>query len=86
MPAGWNLGFNGDRLLRLTLGRGFAKDLRYVATGLGVAVGDISITVLVTLEGLPIRAIGAETLVSVRCPKCLIPRRSLRKRNKYRWP
>ncbi len=63
--GGMGLGFNGAQLLGLTIGGCFANDLRYVAADLGVAVGDISISVSVTLEGSPIRAIGAEMLVSL---------------------
>ena len=63
--GGMGLGFNGAQLLGLTIGGCFANDLRYVASDLGAAVGDISISVSVTLEGSPIRAIGAEMLVSV---------------------
>lgn len=63
--GGMGLGFNGAQLLALAIGGCFANDLRYVAADLGVAVGEISISVSVTLEGSPIRAIGAEMLVSV---------------------
>jgi len=43
--GGMGLGFNGAQLLGLTIGGCFANDLRYVAADLGVAVGDISISV-----------------------------------------
>lgn len=62
--GGMGLGFNGAQLLGLTIGRCFANDLRYVAAELGVTIGDISISFSVTLEGSPIRAVGAEMLVS----------------------
>jgi organic hydroperoxide reductase OsmC/OhrA len=63
--GGMGLGFNGAQLLGLAIGGCFANDLRYVAADLGVAVGDISISVSVALEGSPIRAVGAEMLLSV---------------------
>ena len=63
--GGMGLGFNGAQLLGLAVGGCFANDLRYVAADTGVAVGDISISVSVALEGSPIRAVGAEMLVSV---------------------
>ncbi len=63
--GGMGLGFNGAQLLGLTIGGCFANDLRYVAADLGVSVGDISISVSVALEGSPIRAVGAEMLISV---------------------
>lgn len=62
--GGMGLGFNGAQLLVLTIGRCFANDLRYVAAELGVTIGDISISFSVTLESSPIRAVGAEMLVS----------------------
>jgi len=63
--GGMGLGFNGAQLLGLTIGGCFANDLRYVAADLGVAVGEISISVSVALEGSPVRAVGAEMLISV---------------------
>lgn len=63
--GGMGLGFNGAQLLGLTIGGCFANDLRYVAADLGVSVGEISISVSVTLEGSPVRAVGAEMLISV---------------------
>lgn len=63
--GGMGLGFNGAQLLGLAVGGCFANDLRYVAAEMGVAVGDISISVSVALEGSPIRAVGVDMLVSV---------------------
>jgi len=63
--GGMGLGFNGAQLLGLTIGGCFANDLRYVAADLGMAVGEISISVSVALEGSPLRAVGAEMLISV---------------------
>lgn len=63
--GGLGLGFNGAQLLGLTIGGCFANDLRYVAADLGLAVGEISISVSVALEGAPIRAVSAEMQVVV---------------------
>lgn len=63
--GGMGLGFNGAQLLGLTIGGCFANDLRYVAEELGLDVGEISISVSVALEGVPVRATSAEMLVSV---------------------
>ena len=63
--GGMGLGFNGAQLLGLAVGGCFANDLRYVAADMGVAVGDISISVSVALEDSPIRAVGVDMLVSV---------------------
>ena len=63
--GGMGLGFNGAQLLALTIGGCFANDLRYLAADLGRPIGDIAITVAVSLEGAPIRATGAEMKVSV---------------------
>jgi organic hydroperoxide reductase OsmC/OhrA len=63
--GGMGLGFNGAQLLGLTIGGCFANDLRYVATDMGVAIGDISISVDVELDGDPIIAVGATMRVSV---------------------
>jgi organic hydroperoxide reductase OsmC/OhrA len=63
--GGMGLGFNGAQLLALTIGGCFANDLRYVAAGLDRPVGDITISVSVTLEGDPIRATAADMTVAV---------------------
>jgi organic hydroperoxide reductase OsmC/OhrA len=63
--GGMGLGFNGAQLLGLSIGGCFANDLRYVAAEMGVAVSEISIAVTVSLEGTPIRAVGADMQVSV---------------------
>jgi organic hydroperoxide reductase OsmC/OhrA len=63
--GGMGLGFNGAQLLGLTIGGCFANDLRYVATDMGVAIGDISISVGVELDGDPIIAVGATMRVTV---------------------
>lgn len=63
--GGMGLGFNGAQLLGLAIGGCFANDLRYVAADSGRSIGDISISVSVTLEGAPIRAVAAEMKVAV---------------------
>jgi len=63
--GGMGLGFNGAQLLGLTIGGCFANDLRYIATDMGVAIGDISISVDVELDGDPIIAVGATMRVHV---------------------
>jgi organic hydroperoxide reductase OsmC/OhrA len=63
--GGMDLGFNGAQLLGFTIGGCFANDLRYVAADLGVSIGEITITVDVTLEGDPIRATAADMRVKV---------------------
>ena len=62
--GGMGLGFNGAQLLGLAIGGCFANDLRYVAEELGLSIGEISISVSVALEGVPVRATSAEMLVS----------------------
>jgi organic hydroperoxide reductase OsmC/OhrA len=66
--GGMGLGFNGAQLLGLTIGGCFANDLRYVAAELGLTLGEISISVSISLEGIPIRAVGAEMQVMVSMP------------------
>lgn len=63
--GGMGLGFNGAQLLALTIGGCFANDLRYLAADLDRPVGDIAITVAVSLDGSPIRATAAEMTVTV---------------------
>jgi organic hydroperoxide reductase OsmC/OhrA len=61
--GGRGLGFNGAQLLALTIGGCFCNDLRYVAHAMGVALGNISVSVAVDLEGDPILATGAVMVV-----------------------
>lgn len=77
--GGLGLGFNGGQLLALAIGGCFCNDLRYVAHERGVALGKISLTVTVELEGDPLLATAA--FMSVACemldgsdPKDLIER------------
>lgn len=63
--GGLGLGFNGAQLLGLSIGGCFANDLRYVAAGQGVEIGEIAISVTVNLDGEPIIATGAEMKVNV---------------------
>jgi organic hydroperoxide reductase OsmC/OhrA len=62
--GGLGLGFNGAQLLALTVGGCFCNDLRYVAHANGIALGKISVSVTVRLEGDPILATAATMLVS----------------------
>jgi organic hydroperoxide reductase OsmC/OhrA len=62
--GGLGLGFNGAQLLALTVGGCFCNDLRYVAHANGIALGKISVSVTVQLEGDPILATAATMLVS----------------------
>jgi organic hydroperoxide reductase OsmC/OhrA len=63
--GGRGLGFNGAQLLALTIGGCFCNDLRYVAHGMGVALGNITVSVTVDLEGDPILATSA--VMTVNC-------------------
>jgi organic hydroperoxide reductase OsmC/OhrA len=62
--GGRGLGFNGAELLGLAIGGCFANDLRYTADAMGVALGDIGLTVTVTLEGDPLLATAASMAVT----------------------
>jgi organic hydroperoxide reductase OsmC/OhrA len=62
--GGRGLGFNGAQLLALTIGGCFCNDLRYVAHAKGVALGKISVSVTVELDGNPLLATGATMVVS----------------------
>lgn len=63
--GGMGLGFNGAQLLGLAIGGCFANDLRYVSADLGRPIGDIAISVSITLDGSPIRAVAADMKVLV---------------------
>jgi organic hydroperoxide reductase OsmC/OhrA len=63
--GGKGLGFNGGQLLALAIGGCYCNDLRYAAHELGVEIGEISVTVTLDLEGIPLIATGA--VLSVRC-------------------
>ena len=62
--GGQGLGFNGAQLLALTIGGCFCNDLRYVAHAKGVALGKISVSVTVELDGDPLLATAATMVVS----------------------
>ena len=75
--GGSGLGFNGGQLLALAVGGCYCNDLRYVAHDLGVAIGEIAVTVHLELDGVPLVATSA--ILSVKCttldgsdPKTLI--------------
>lgn len=59
------LGFNGAQLLALAIGGCYCNDLRYAAHDLGAAIGEISVTVRLELEGTPLIATSA--VLSVKC-------------------
>ena len=61
--GGLGLGFNGAQLLALAIGGCFCNDLRYVADEMGVALGEIAVTVTVELEGDPLLATAAAMAV-----------------------
>ncbi|EPR23312.1 MULTISPECIES: OsmC family protein [Agrobacterium] len=63
--GGMGLGFNGGQLLALAIGGCYCNDLRYVAHDVGVAIGEIEVTVKLELDGAPLIATNA--VLSVRC-------------------
>lgn len=62
--GGQGLGFNGAQLLALALGGCFCNDLRYTADAMQVALGRISVSVTMELDGTPLLAMAAEMTVS----------------------
>ena len=63
--GGLGLGFNGAQLLAFAIGGCFCNDLRYVADRTGAALGTISVTVAVELDGDPLLMTGAT--MTVKC-------------------
>ena len=63
--GGMGLGFNGAQLLGLAIGGCYCNDLRYAAHDLAVALGEISVTVRIELEGSPL--VATKAVLSVRC-------------------
>jgi organic hydroperoxide reductase OsmC/OhrA len=63
--GGMGLGFNGAQLLALAIGGCYCNDLRYVAHDMGVAIGEIGVTVTVAMEGTPLIVTGATLAVHV---------------------
>ena len=63
--GGMGLGFNGAQLLALAIGGCFCNDLRYVAQEMGVGLGAIEVSVVLTLAGDPLLAMAAA--MSVKC-------------------
>jgi organic hydroperoxide reductase OsmC/OhrA len=57
---------NGAQLLALTIGGCFCNDLRYVANAIGEELGTIPISAAVELEGDPILATAATTMVACK--------------------
>ncbi|MDR7031784.1 OsmC family protein [Mesorhizobium sp. BE184] len=62
--GGKGLGFNGGQMLALAIGGCFCNDLRYVAHGMGVALGRIAVSVTLELDGEPLLATSATITVS----------------------
>ena len=62
--GGKGLGFNGGQMLALAIGGCFCNDLRYVAHGMGVALGRIAVSVTLELDGEPLLATSATMTVS----------------------
>ena len=63
--GGLGLGFNGAQLLALAIGGCYCNDPRYVAHDMGVAIGEIGVTVTVAMEGAPLIVTGATLSVHV---------------------
>jgi organic hydroperoxide reductase OsmC/OhrA len=63
--GGMGLGFNGAQLLGLALGGCYCNDLRYAAHDLGVAIGEIAVTVQIELDGSPL--VATHAVLTVRC-------------------
>ena len=63
--GGMGLGFNGGQLLALANGGCYCNDLRYVAHDLGVAIGEIEVTVKLEIDGAPL--VVTDAVLSVRC-------------------
>ncbi|SMX23980.1 OsmC family protein [Boseongicola aestuarii] len=62
--GGLGIGLNGAQMLALAIGGCFCNDLRYTAEELGVALGEISIDVTLSLEGTPLVATLAQMNVT----------------------
>lgn len=63
--GGQGLGFNGGQLLGLAIGGCLCNDLYYVAHEMGVRLTSVSVDVVVTFEGSPLLATGADVQVRV---------------------
>jgi len=61
--GGQGLGFNGAQLLGLALGGCFCNDLRYAAYELGVALGEITVSVTLELGETPLITKSARLFV-----------------------
>lgn len=64
--GGQGLGFNGAQLLALAIGGCFCNDLRYAGHEMGIAIGEISVHVVLQLDGFPLVAVGADLAVNCK--------------------
>ncbi len=62
--GGMGLGFNGGQLLALALGGCFCNDLRYVSSEMNVQLDNISVNVVIELDGDPLITKAATMQVS----------------------
>ncbi len=83
--GGQGLGFNGGQLLALAIGGCFCNDLRYVAHGMGVKLGKISVTVTLDMDGEPLLSQAARLDVACRNPRRLRPRHGYRSVEENAW-
>lgn len=63
--GGQGLGFNGGQLLGLAIGGCFCNDLYYVAHEMGITLTSVAVDVIVTFDGAPLRATGADVRIAV---------------------
>jgi organic hydroperoxide reductase OsmC/OhrA len=66
VAGGGGVGFNGGQLLALAIGGCLCNDLRYAGHAVGVALGEIAVSVTLELGGEPAVALGAEVRVTCR--------------------
>jgi organic hydroperoxide reductase OsmC/OhrA len=63
--GGMGLGFNGGELLALAVGGCFCNDMQALADEMGLAIGDLKVSVSIEFGGDPVRA--SEVRMSVDC-------------------
>ena len=63
--GGMGLGFNGGELLALAVGGCFCNDMQALADEMGLAIGDLKVSVSIAFGGDPVRA--SEVRMSVDC-------------------
>jgi organic hydroperoxide reductase OsmC/OhrA len=63
--GGMGLGFNGGELLALAVGGCFCNDMQALADEMGLAIGDLKVSVSIEFGGDPVRA--SEVRLSVDC-------------------